>query len=460
VSLSEVETSGVQPRTDYAKSGDVHVAYQLLGDGPVNLVFVPGFVSHVEHFWEDPSLARFLRRLASFSRLVFFDKRGTGLSDRVSEAWVPTLEERMDDVRAVMDAVGFERAAIFAPSDAGSMAILFAATYPERTTALVLYGTFAAGVKEPGYPWGAPPAEWDAAAERWREQWGRVVFALERFAPSKIGDERYREWFGRLERLAASPGAAAMLARMNGDIDVRRVLPAITVPTLVLHRRGELVVPVEEGRFIAEHIPGATLVELEGVDHWPWLGEADSVIGEIQEFLTGTRESPEPDRVLATVLFTDIVGSTERAVEVGDSRWRDVLEDHHAVVRSALTRFRGQEIDTSGDGFFATFDGPARAVRCACAIVAGVKPLGLEVRAGLHTGECELIGDKVGGIAVHTCARVAAKAAPGEVLVSRTVKDLVAGSGLEFADRGVHRLKGIPDDWQIFAVQQELRGEG
>jgi pimeloyl-ACP methyl ester carboxylesterase len=449
----------VPPRTDYAKSGDVHVAYQVLGDGPVNLVFVPGFVSHVEHFWEDPALARFLRRLASFSRLVFFDKRGTGLSDRVSEAAVPTLEERMDDVRAVMDAVGFERAAIFAPSDAGSMAILFAATYPERTTALVLWGTFAAGVQEPTYPWGGTPAEWDATADRWREQWGRVVFALERFAPSKVGDERYKEWFGRLERLAASPGAAAMLARMNGDIDVRHVLPSISVPTLVLHRRGELVVPVEEGRFIAEHISKAKLVELDGVDHWPWLGEADSVIAEIQEFLTGTRESPDPDRVLATVLFTDIVGSTERAVEVGDSRWRDVLEDHHAVVRSALTRFRGQEIDTSGDGFFATFDGPARAVRCACAIVAGVKPLGLEVRAGLHTGECELIGDKVGGIAVHTCARVAAKAAPGEVLVSRTVKDLVAGSGLEFADRGIHRLKGIPDEWQIFAVQQELRGE-
>jgi pimeloyl-ACP methyl ester carboxylesterase/class 3 adenylate cyclase len=449
----------VQPRTDYAKSGDIHVAYQLLGGGPLNLVFVPGFVSHVEHFWEDPSLARFLRRLASFSRLVFFDKRGTGLSDRVSEAWVPTLEERMDDVRAVMDAVGFERAAIFAPSDAGSMAILFAATYPERTTALVLWGTFAAGVEEPGYPWGAPPAQWDAMGERWREQWGRVVFALESFAPSKVGDEHYKEWFGRLERLAASPGAAAMLARMNGDIDVRHVLPSISVPTLVLHRRGELVVPVEEGRFIAEHIPKAKLVELDGVDHWPWLGDADSAIGEIQEFLTGTRELPEPDRVLATVLFTDIVGSTERAVELGDRRWRDVLEDHHAVVRSALTRFRGQEIDTSGDGFFATFDGPARAVRCACAIVAGVKPLGLEVRAGLHTGECELIGDKVGGIAVHTCARVAAKAAPGEVLVSRTVKDLVAGSGLEFADRGVHRLKGIPDVWQIFAVQQEIGGE-
>jgi len=442
----------MQPKTEYAKSGDVHVAYQVLGEGPPELVFVPGFVSHVEHFWEDPSLARFLRRLASFSRLAFFDKRGTGLSDRVSDVAVPTLEERMDDVRAVMDAVGFERAAIFAPSDAGSMAILFAATHPQRTTALILYGTFAAGANEPGYPWGGTPAEWEAAAERWQEKWGRVVFALERFAPSKVGDERYTDWFGRLERLAASPGAAATLARMNGEIDVRHVLPSVSVPTLVLHRSGERVVVVEEGRYIAERIPGAKYVELDGADHWPWLGDANSVLEEMQEFLTGTREPTEPERVLATVLFTDIVGSTERAVELGDRRWRDLVEDHHALVRSELARFRGREIDTAGDGFFASFDGPARAVRCACAITKGVKPLGLEVRAGLHTGECELIGDKVGGIAVHTCARVASLAQPGEVLATRTVKDLVAGAGIEFVDRGVARLKGILDEWQLFAV--------
>ena len=442
----------MQPKTEYAKSGDVHVAYQVLGEGPPELVFVPGFVSHVEHFWEDPSLARFLRRLASFSRLAFFDKRGTGLSDRVSDVAVPTLEERMDDVRAVMDAVGFERAAIFAPSDAGSMAILFAATHPQRTTALILYGTFAAGAKEPGYPWGGTPAEWEAAAERWQEKWGRVVFALERFAPSKVGDERYTDWFGRLERLAASPGAAATLARMNGEIDVRHVLPSVSVPTLVLHRSGERVVVVEEGRYIAERIPGAKYVELDGADHWPWLGDANSVLEEMQEFLTGTREPTEPERVLATVLFTDIVGSTERAAELGDRRWRDLVEDHHALVRSELARFRGREIDTAGDGFFATFDGPARAVRCACAITKGVKPLGLEVRAGLHTGECELIGDKVGGIAVHTCARVASLAQPGEVLATRTVKDLVAGAGIEFVDRGLARLKGILDEWQLFAV--------
>jgi len=442
----------MQPKTEYAKSGDVHVAYQVLGEGPPELVFVPGFVSHVEHFWEDPSLARFLRRLASFSTLAFFDKRGTGLSDRVSDVAVPTLEERMDDVRAVMDAVGFERAAIFAPSDAGSMAILFAATHPQRTTALILYGTFAAGAKEPGYPWGGTPAEWEAAAERWQEKWGRVVFALERFAPSKVGDERYTDWFGRLERLAASPGAAATLARMNGEIDVRHVLPSVSVPTLVLHRSGERVVVVEEGRYIAERIPGAKYVELDGADHWPWLGDANSVLEEMQEFLTGTREPTEPERVLATVLFTDIVGSTERAAELGDRRWRDLVEDHHALVRSELARFRGREIDTAGDGFFASFDGPARAVRCACAITRGVKPLGLEVRAGLHTGECELIGDKVGGIAVHTCARVASLAQPGEVLATRTVKDLVAGAGIEFVDRGVARLKGILDEWQLFAV--------
>lgn len=432
---------GARPRTDYATSGHVHIAYQCLGEGPVNLVFVPGFVSHVEHFWEDPALAGFLRRLASFSRLAFFDKRGTGLSDRVSDAAVPMLEERMDDVRAVMDAVGFERAAIFAPSDAGSMAILFAATYPERTTALVLYGTFAAGVKEPGYPWGGTPAEWDAAAERWREQWGRVVFFLDRFAPSKVGDERYKEWLGKLERLAASPGAAAMLARMNGDIDVRHVLPSISVPTLVLHRRGEIVVPVEEGRFIAERIPGAKLVELDGVDHWPWLADTDSVIEEMHAFLTAVHEPPEPDRVLATVLFMDIVDAT-----------------NHAVVRSELSRFRGREINTSGDGFFATFDGPARAIRCACTIVEGMKPLGLGVRAGLHTGECELVGDTVTGLAVRMCAQVAAEAAPGQVLVSRTVKDLVAGSGIEFVDRGVRHLDEISDEWRLFAVKQAAAG--
>ena len=437
------DASGVRPKTDYAKSGDIHIAYQCLGEGPVNLVFVPGFVSHVEHFWEEPALAQFLRRLASFSRLVFFDKRGTGLSDRVSEAAMPTLEERMDDVRAVMDAVGFERAAIFAPSDAGSMAILFAATYPERTTALVLYGTFAAGVQEPGYPWGAPQAEWDAAGERWREQWGRVVFFLDRFAPSKVGDERYKEWLGRLERLAASPGAAAMLARMNGEIDVRHVLPSISVPTLVLHRRGEIVVPVDEGRFIAERIPGAKFVELDGVDHWPWLADSDAVLEEMQGFVSERRKPAEPDRVLATVLFMELVDATQ-----------------HAVVRGELARFRGRVIDTSGDSFFATFDGPARAIRCACEIVAGVKPLGLEVRAGLHTGECEQIGDKMGGIAVQMSARVAAKAASGEVLVSRTVKDLVAGSGIEFVDHGVQRLEGIPDDWQLLAVKQVGRNPG
>jgi pimeloyl-ACP methyl ester carboxylesterase len=274
----------VHPRTEYAKSGDVHVAYQVLGDGPLDLVFVPGFVSHVEHFWEDPALARFLRRLASFSRLVFFDKRGTGLSDRVSEAALPTLEERMDDVRAVMDAVGFERAAIFAPSDAGSMAILFAATYPERTTALVLYGTFAAGVKEPDYPWGLSPPEREEQAGRWQDKWGRVIFALELFAPSKAGDERYADWFARLERLAASPGAAATLARMNGEIDVRHVLPSVSVPTLVLHRSGDSAVVVEEGRYIAERISGAKYVELDGADHWPWLGDADVVLEEMQEF--------------------------------------------------------------------------------------------------------------------------------------------------------------------------------
>jgi len=447
----------VHPKTEYAKSGDVHVAYQVLGDGPLDLVLVPGFVSHVEHFWEDPALARFLRRLASFSRLIFFDKRGTGLSDRVSEAALPTLEERMDDVRAVMDAARSERAAFLAPSDAGSMAILFAATYPERTTALVLYGTFAAGVKEPSYPWGATPPEWEESIERWQDKWGREAFALERFAPSKAGDEWYVDWFARLERLAASPGAAAALARMNAEIDVRHVLPSIRVPTLVLHRRDDRVVVVEEGRYIAERIPDAKYVELDGADHWPWLGDADAVVDEAQEFLTGTREPRTPDRVLATVLFTDIVGSTAKAVELGDRAWRELLERHHQLIRRQLVRFRGAELDVAGDGFFARFDGPARAIRCACAIAESVRELGLEVRAGLHTGECEVLDGKVGGIAVHIGARVANEAEPGEVLVSSTVKDLVAGSGLDFEERGVAELKGVPGEWHLYAVAETTR---
>jgi class 3 adenylate cyclase len=443
----------MEPKTRYAKSGDVHIAYQVLGNGDRDLILVPGFISHVEHFWEDPGVARFLRRMASYSRLIFFDKRGTGLSDRVPDSELPSLEQRMDDVRAVMDDVGSDRAALFAPSDAGGMATLFAATYPERTTALILYGCFAASAKDPEYPWGQTPAELDQGLERWKRSWGDGAMYLELFAPSMVGDKRYEEWFAKLERLSASPGAAITLRRMNAQIDIRNVLAAIRVPTLVLHRTGDRVVYVEEGRFLAERIPGAKYVEIPGADHWPWNGDSELILQEVNEFLTGTREISESERVLTTVMFTDIVDSTKLAVDLGDRRWTELLQDHQQLVRQELTRFRGREIDTAGDGFLATFDGPARAIRCASAIRGAMKGLGIEIRAGLHTGECEVVGERMRGVAVHIGARVAALAGPGEVLLSRTVRDLVAGSGLAFEDRGTHVLKGVPGEWQLFAVQ-------
>jgi pimeloyl-ACP methyl ester carboxylesterase len=445
----------MEPETRYARSEDVHIAYQVVGVGPRDLVLVPPFVSHVEHYWEDPLVARFLTRLASFARLILFDKRGTGLSDRVPPDRLPTLEQRMDDVRAVMDAAGSRQAALFGPSEGGPMSALFAATYPERTTALVLYGTFASTVRDAAYPWAMDPQERRKVIEAIPEQWGRGTYA-ELLAPTLASDERFRSWWARLERLGASPGAAMALRRMNGQIDIRQTLSAIRVPTLVLHRTGDLDTSIEEGRYLAAHIPGARFVDLPGADHLPWAGDQDVLLDEVEEFLTGTRPAAEPDRVLATVLFTDIVSSTERAAELGDRRWRDVLFSHHAVVRRELDRFRGREVKTVGDGFLATFDGPARAVRCACAIRDGVGALGLSLRAGLHTGECELIGDDVGGIAVHIGARVAAKALTSEVLVSSTVKDLVVGSGIDFEDRGAHRLKGVPGSWRLFAANRVL----
>ncbi len=435
------------PATRYAKSGDVNIAYQVVGEGPLDLVLVPGFASHVEHAWEDPSLARFLRRLASFSRLILFDKRGTGLSDRVSVTELPTLEQRMDDVRAVMDAVGAEQAALLGVSEGGPMSTLFAATYPERTTALVAYGAFAGRVGLPPSPEQVQPFL-DAIERNWGQGFGIGLFA-----PSMANDESCRQWWARYERLALSPGAAVALVRMNMEIDTRHVLPAIRVPTLVLHRAGDRMVSVEQGRYLAEHISKAKYVELPGDDHAPWIGDQDAILDEIEEFLTGVRHGPDPDRVLATVLFTDIVGSTQRAVELGDRRWRDLLDGYYGVAHKELGRFRGREVKTTGDGFLATFDGPARGIRCACAIGDGARQLGIDSRAGLHTGECEVMGEDVGGIAVHIGARVAAEAGAGEVLVSSTVKDLVAGSGISFQDRGIHALKGVPGDWRLFAVQ-------
>ncbi len=438
----------MQPETRYAKSGDVNIAYQVVGDGPFDLVLVPGWVSHLEHSWEEPSNARFLHRLASFSRLIMLDKRGTGLSDRVSLAELPTLEQRMDDVRAVMDAVGSERAALMGISEGGSMCALFAATYPERTTALVLY---AANARHPAHDLTAEQLQ--PILDAFERSWGQGM-AWPMWAPSRADDPQLKEWGARFERLGGSPGAAVALFRMAAAIDIRKVLPAIRVPTLILHRTGDQAVPVMDSRYMAEHIRGAKYVELPGVDHLPFVGDADAILDEIQEFLTGVRPTPEPDRMLATVLFTDIVGSTQRAAELGDRRWRDLLDSYYALSRRELGRFRGREIKTMGDGFLATFDGPARGIRCACAVSDSVGQLGLAIRAGLHTGECEMMGEDVGGIAVHIGARVATEAAAGEVLVSSTVKDLVAGSGIAFEDRGSHALKGVPEEWRLFAVER------
>jgi pimeloyl-ACP methyl ester carboxylesterase len=439
----------MRPETRYARSGDVNVAYQVVGDGPRDLVVIPGWVSNIELLWEDSRVARFFERLASFSRLVMFDKRGTGLSDRVAS--MPNLETRMDDVRAVLDAIGSVRAALCGYSEGGPMSALFAATYPERTAALIMIGSYARLKPDTHYPWGRPVDAHEAWMEACRREWGGPV-GMEMRAPTLVHDERARQWWARFLRMSASPAGAEALIRMNYEIDIRHVLPVIRVPTLILHSKGDRTIDVGAGRFLAQRIAGARYVELEGIDHVPWGDAADAILGEIEEFLTGVRHGPDPDRVLATVLFTDIVDATRTAAELGDRRWRDLLTSHHIMVREQLAKFRGREIDTAGDGFLAAFDGPARAVRAASAIAENVRRLGLEIRAGLHTGECEVMGPKLGGIAVHVGARIAALAKAGEVLVSSTVKDLVAGSGLRFEDRGAHALKGIPGEWHVFAV--------
>ena len=438
-----------RPETRYAKSGDLNIAYQVVGEGPFDLIYVPGWISNVELNWEEPSHAHVLERLSSFSRLILFDKRGTGLSDPVPLDAMPTLEERMDDVRAVLDAVECEEAALFGFSEGGLMSVLFAATYPERISALVLYGTFAKRVRTADYPWAPSPEDRAVELEELERNWS-VRMDLDNLAPSE--DDAFKDRLATYFRRSASPGAALALMRMNTQLDVRDVVRSIQAPTLVIHRTDDRDVKVEEGRWIASQIPGATFVELPGDSHTLWAGNTDEVVDEIEEFLTGARRGPEPDRVLATVLFTDIVGSTEKATELGDRRWRELLQQHHGLTRRQLERYQGRELDTAGDGFFATFDGPARAIRAAQAIAAGVRPLGIEIRAGVHTGECELHEGKVAGIAVSAGARVAAAAGPSEVLVSHTVKDLVAGSGIEFEDRGTRELKGVPGEWRLYSV--------
>jgi pimeloyl-ACP methyl ester carboxylesterase len=432
----------------YARTGDVHIAYRVFGDGPRDLVLIPGTLSHAEMYWEFPINQYMLKRLTSFARVIGFDKRGQGLSDRVGDQ---TLEERIGDVRAVMDAAGSPRATIFGWSEGGSMSLMFSATYPERTSALVLCGSFASIKAE---PWALSPERWTQFLRQIETHWGKGVLVPVN-APSRQDDEPFVQWFGRLERASASPGAILALMRANYDIDVRHVLPAIQAPTLILHRVGDRTVPVECGRYLAQRISGAKYVELPGDDHLLQAYDQvtlDLLIDEIEEFVTGARPGPEPDRVLVTVMFTDIVSSTERAAAVGDRRWRELLDGYLGAARRQLERFRGREIDVAGDGLFAIFDGPARAIRCACAIRDAVHPLGLEVRTGLHTGECEVAGSKVSGIAVHTGARISAAARPQEVLASGTVRDLVAGSGIRFDDRGLQVLKGVPGEWRLFAV--------
>jgi pimeloyl-ACP methyl ester carboxylesterase len=445
------------PDVQYARSGDVNIAYQIRGDGPFDLVLVPGFLTHVGIESSIPGFARFLDQLASFSRLIWFDKRGTGMSDRVSGA--PTLEARMDDVRAVMDAVGSRRAAFYGVSEGAAMSVLFAATYPERTAALVLRSAYPRRMWAPDYPWGLTEEQYAREVERDLQLFGPRDRASEALRALGSFDEEHGRAFLDLVRFGSSPGTLEGFYRMNKEIDVRHVLPAVRVPTLILHGAEDTIVPVEVARYMASCMPMARVVEVLGVGH---LAVRDTpgadMAGEIERFATGVWEAGgwdegEPDRVLATVLFTDICGSTTKLAELGDRAWRELLARHHELIRRELVRFRGTEMDVAGDGFFARFDGPARAIRCACAITAGVRELGLEVRAGLHTGECELIEAKVGGIAVHIGARVAQQAQPGEVLVSSTVKDLVAGSGIRFRERGSAELKGVADEWRLYAVE-------
>jgi pimeloyl-ACP methyl ester carboxylesterase/class 3 adenylate cyclase len=446
------------PETRYTKTADgVHIAYQVVGNGPIDIVFVIGWTTNVDAIWEEPFLAGYLTRLASMSRLILFDKRGVGLSDRVPDADLPTLETRMDDVRAVMEAAGSERAVILGVSEGGPLSLLFAATYPDRTTALILFGTMARFAWAPDFPWGKTDERLREEVSEIDRSWGTEEYAAKALrswaAPGSADDPQMVAWLAGYTRRAASPGAAMALERMNFDMDVRHVLSAIHVPTLVLGKSGDLDFPIDATRQMAAQIQGAKLVEFPGDDHFFWIGGQEEMLDEVERFVAGVRDDEaELDRVLATVVFTDIVESTQRAAALGDRRWHEVLETHHTRIRGLLGRFRGREVDTAGDGFLATFDGPIRAVRFGCAATEVVRDLGIEIRAGLHTGEVEVSGDKVRGIAVHIGARVAALAGPSEVLTSSTVKDLVAGSALEFADLGEHELKGVPGTWRLYRV--------
>jgi class 3 adenylate cyclase len=454
------------PEVRYARSGAVNIAYQVVGDGPVDLLYIPGWISHLDLYWEEPTVARFLRRLGAGFRLILFDRRGTGLSDRVPDDELPTLEVRMEDARAVLDAAGSEQAAVFAQGYGTPLATVFAASYPERTRALILYSPVAkTGLKTDDYPWGSTPEEIEASREQSLERWGSEEFArewLRRLAPSEGDDPRQVAWHARLMRASATPTASERFSQMNALMDVREVLPLLHIPTLVLERediiapKGPVDVPgIEEARYVADRIQDAKLVVLPGRDYLPWVGDQEALVNEVASFITGSRPPAEPDRVLLTVLFTDIVDSTGWLARLGDHRWRELRSEHDILVRQALERFRGREVDHTGDGIFATFDGPARAIRCASEIARQMRRLGPEIRAGVHTGECELDGDRVTGIAVHVGARIAALAGPGEVLVSGTVTDLVAGSELRFRERDPARLKGVPGERRLYSLLPE-----
>jgi pimeloyl-ACP methyl ester carboxylesterase/DNA-binding winged helix-turn-helix (wHTH) protein/class 3 adenylate cyclase len=441
------------PETQYVQNGDVNIAYQTIGEGDLDIVFVMGWVSHLEYFWKEPHFAAFLNRLASFSRLILFDKRGTGLSDRVPINELPTLEQRMEDVRAVMDAVGSERAVLIGVSEGGPMCSLFAATYPEKTTALVMIGTYAKRIKDEDYPWGVSAEDREAFFELMKRDWGKPV-GIEERAPTLAKDEDFRNWWATYLRMGASPGAAVALTKMNAEIDVRNVLPTVRVPTLVIHREGDLCLKVEEGRFVASQIPACKYVELGGIDHLPFVGEQTEILDEIEEFLTGMRQSEEYDRVLATVMSVKIVNPQAQAQAQEITNWEDFIERSGAHVRRQIELFKGREVSFDECGLLAVFDGPARAIRCALAVNESARRLNLRVKTGLHTGECDVRGEKYGGVAVDLAQKIAETAAPGEILASRTVKDLVAGSGIEFEEYGKKSFPDIQEEWRLFTVKR------
>jgi class 3 adenylate cyclase len=440
----------MNPETKYARSHGVHVAYQVFGRGPHDLVFAPGWASHIEYAWEEPMYARYLERLGSFARVIWFDKRGTGMSDRVSG--FPILEERMDDLTAVMDAAGSERASLLGLSEGGSMSALFAAMHPERVVSLILYGAFAKRLRSPDYPWAPTRAERERWIGRIEAEWGTSA-ELATLAPSVSKDKAFARWFATFSRLSASPSAIVDLARMNTNIDIREVLPSVHVPTLVIHRSGDRDVDVGNGRFLAGHIPGAKFLELPGNDHLWWVGDTDRILDEVQEFVTGNRAPRSVERVLTTVMFTDIVNSTVRARALGDRKWADLLTLHNQRIRRELRRFGGREVKSTGDGMLATFNGPATGIRCGAAILRTMRDLRLPVRVGIHSGECEILGKDVAGLSVHIASRVAGKANGTNVVVTRTVRDLVSGSGIAFRELGRHTLKGVEGSWTLFEAQ-------